>query len=356
MNPPGFFSHRSLYIIAEGGVNHNGDVQLAMRMIEEAKRIGADAIKFQTWITDRVYSKRDSIKPEYQKQRTDPAESEYDTIKKLELSFSEFHQLKDHADKVGIDFLSTPDEQESADFLIYDLHLPLLKVGSQDVDNLPFLTFLGRKRLPVILSTGTATMAEVARAVETLQSSGCVDLVLMHCTSCYPAPLESVNLRAMVTLRDGFHLPVGYSDHTVGREVACAAVALGACILEKHFTLSRRLPGPDQQASMDPGEFKEYIDTARTIQKALGDGIKRPCPEEMPNRLAMRRYLVAAKDLPAGHRVEAEDVILKKVAFGLGPAYFDLVVGSRMRAPLSVDGRFSLEGLIVEPGPGFQGV
>ena len=356
MDVPGFFSNTNLYIIAEGGVNHNGDVQLAMRMIEEASRIGADAIKFQTWITDRVYSKLDSIKPEYQKLGTDPAESEYDTIKKLELSFPEFRQLKDHADKVGIDFLSTPDEQESADFLINNLRLPLLKVASQDVDNLPFLTFLGRKRVPVMLSTGTATMAEVARAVETLQSSGCVDLAVLHCTSCYPAPLESVNLRAMVTLRDGFHLPVGYSDHTVGREVACAAVALGACILEKHFTLSRSLPGPDQQASLDPGEFREYIDTVRMIQKAMGDGIKRPCPEEMPNRLAMRRYLVAAKDLPAGHKVEAEDVILKKVVFGLGPAYFDLVVGSRTRAPLSADGRFSLEGLVVEPGPGVQGV
>ena len=348
------FLNSSLYIIAEGGVNHNGDIALAMKIIEEAKAIGADAIKFQTWITDRVYSRRDSIKPEYQKQGTDASESEYDTIKKLELPFSQFITLKEHAEKVGIDLLSTPDEQESAEFLINELHLPLLKVASQDIDNLPFLDFLGRKGVPVILSTGTATLAEVSKAVETIQTAGCQDLAILHCTSCYPALQESVNLRAMVTLRDAFHLPVGYSDHTVGLEVACAAVALGACILEKHFTISRTLPGPDQQASLEPHEFKAYIDKARMIQKALGDGIKRPSLEELPNRIAMRRYLVAAKDLPAGHLINPEDVILKKVSYGLGSTYFDLVVGSRTRCAIKMDDRISLDMLAFEPTAGIE--
>lgn len=350
----GLFNPEDVYIIAEGGVNHNGDVSLASRMIDAAKATGANAIKFQTWITDRVYSRRDSIKPEYQKRGTDPGESEYDTLKKLELSFAAFRELKVHADEVGIEFLSTPDERESADFLIDELHVPLVKVASQDITNLPFLAYLGQRHVPVILSTGTATLAEVARAADTLQASGCKDLALLHCVSCYPAPIEAANLRAILTLREALHLPVGYSDHTPGVETACAAVALGACILEKHFTLSTDLPGPDQQASMDPSGFKKYVEGVRTIHKALGDGIKRPAPEEMPNRLAMRRFLVAARELPAGHQITEGDVLFKKVTYGLGPAFFNLVAGSVTRRTIQADERFSLDALLFPPQAGFE--
>jgi sialic acid synthase SpsE len=336
-------NEQGVTIIAEAGVNHNGDVALAMRLIEGAKECGADAVKFQTWITDRVYSKEKSIKPEYQKAGTDGRESEYDTIKRLEISFDSFRILKRHADAVGIEFLSTPDERESADFLVRDLRVPLLKVSSQDVNNLPFLRYLGAMGVPILLSTGTATLAEVAAAVETLRSAGCREPTLLHCTSCYPAPPSTANLRAIATLREAFKLPVGYSDHTEGIEVACAAVALGACVLEKHFTLSRSMPGPDQQAALEPAELKRYVLAVRNVVRALGSGRKEPCPEELPNRQAMRRFLVAARPLSAGHRIQSGDLLLKKVASGLSPSFHDLLIGATARRPIAEDERITLD-------------
>jgi N,N'-diacetyllegionaminate synthase len=345
-----FHNFQRPYVIAEAGVNHNGDVKLALKLIEAAKQCGADAIKFQTWITDRVYSRKKSIKPEYQKQGTDPAESEYETVKKLELSFADFLTLKAHADRVQIDFISTPDESESAAFLIEEVKVPWLKVASQDIDNLPFLRYLAKKGLPLVVSTGTATLAEVACAVEALEMAGCRDLTLLHCTSCYPAPLASANLRAIQTLQKAFGLPIGYSDHTIGETAACLATAFGACILEKHFTLSRALPGPDQQASLEPGEMSSYIRAARSAHEALGTGMKAPCAEELPNRRAMRRFLVAARDLPAGHRITAEDLLLKKVASGLPPSFHDVIVGAATRGAIEADERITLD-LIAFPVP-----
>ena len=332
-----------VYVIAEAGVNHNGDVALAMRMIETAKACGAHAIKFQTWITDLVYSKEKSIKPEYQKTATDGRESEYEMFKRLELSFDSFRRLKRHADEVGIQFLSTPDEKDSADFLVRDLRVPMMKVSSQDVNNLPFLRHLGALGVPILFSTGTATLAEVAVAVETLQGAGCETLTLMHCTSCYPAAASTANLRAITTLHEAFKLPIGYSDHTEGCEVACAAVALGACVLEKHFTLSRSMPGPDQRASLEPAELEHYVHAVRLVGQALGTGLKRPCQEELANRRAMRRFFVAARPLATGHRLRGEDLLLKKVAHGLDPSFHELLVGATARRPIAEDERITLD-------------
>jgi len=346
------FDSDGLYIIAEAGVNHNGDLDTALEMVEAAKASGADAVKFQTWITEQVYG-RDSLKPEYQNAGTDPNESEFDTVKRNELSFGAFRTLKKHCDKVGITMLSTPDEWKSADFLIDGLKLPAIKIASQDVNNLPFLRYLASRRTPLIYSTGTASLAEVATAVDAMLAAGCPALAALHCTSCYPAPLGSVNLRAIATLREALRIPVGYSDHTLGVEMGGAAVALGACILEKHFTLSRRMPGPDQQASLEPGELREYVASARRVKSALGDGVKVLRPEEAGNRRAMRRYLAASRDLPAGRVLRAKDLALMKITYGLGPESHDLVVGAKLKRALRAGERIRLDNLAFASDAGF---
>lgn len=344
-----------LYVIAEAGVNHNGDLATAMEMADAAQAAGADAVKFQTWITEQVYTRKDSLKPDYQKAGTDPAESEFDTVKRNELSFGDFRKLKKHCDRRGIRMLSTPDEWRSADFLVDDLGLPLLKIASQDVNNLPFLRYLAGKKVPLIYSSGTASLAEVAVAVDVMKAAGCPELAVLHCTSCYPAEPETANLRAIATMREALRVPVGYSDHTLGLEAGVAAAALGACILEKHFTLSRSMPGPDQQASLEPGELRDYVAAARRAKSMLGDGVKAMRPEEAGNRLAMRRFLAAARDLPAGHRLAAKDLALMKITYGLGPEHHDSVVGARLKKALRHGDRIRLDGLAFDAGAGFTG-
>lgn len=348
------FDAEGLVVIAEAGVNHNGDLKTAMEMVEAAKAAGADAVKFQTWITEQVYG-ADSIKPDYQLAGTDPAESEFHTVKRNELSFDAFRKLKKHCAKVGITMLSTPDEWRSADFLIGELDLPVIKIASQDVNNLPFLRYLAASGKPLIYSSGTASLAEVAAAVDAMRGAGCRELAVLHCTSCYPAAAPTLNLRAILTLREALRLPVGYSDHSLGIEMGGAAVALGACILEKHFTLSRRMPGPDQAASLEPSELKDYIDSARRVKAALGDGVKAMRPEEAANRLAMRRFLAAGRDLPAGHRLTPKDLALMKITYGLGPEHHDLVVGARLRRALRHGERVRLAELDFSPAAGFGG-
>lgn len=334
-----------LFIIAEAGVNHNGDVKLALEMAEAAKASGADAVKYQTWITEQVYTREDSIKPEYQLAGTDPEESEFDTVKRNELSFDAFRKIKRHCDKIGIMMLSTPDEWRSADFLIDDLGLPVIKIASQDVNNFPFLRYLGRRKKPLIYSTGASDLAEVKAGVRAILSAGCPSLTVLHCTSCYPAAAESVNLKAIETLRRALSLPVGYSDHTTGIAVGVAAVALGACVLEKHFTLSRKLPGPDQQASLEPDELRDYVRAARDVKAALGDGRKVVQPQEKANRVAMRRYMAASRDLPVGHVIREKDVAFMKISSGLEPKSFDRIIGARLRSPMKLGQRFAPEDL-----------
>ena len=332
-----FFDPDGLYIIAEAGVNHNGSLTTAMEMVDAAKASGADAVKFQTWITEQVYTVKDSLKPDYQNAGTDPKESEFHTVKRLELSFDSFRKLKKHCDKAGITMLSTPDEWQSADFLIDELRLSAIKIASQDVNNLPFLRYLGRRQRPLIYSSGTASLAEVATAVEAILGAGCPSLAVLHCTSCYPAPVESVNLRAITTLREALRLPVGYSDHTLGAEISVAAVALGATIIEKHLTLDRTMPGPDHAASLEPAEFAAMVRQIRAVSSALGDGVKRPAPCEEKNRAAARRSLVAAHDLPAGTALARPDLAAKRPGKGISPADIDRVLGKSLKRALRRD-------------------
>jgi len=324
-----------LFIIAEAGVNHNGDVDTALRLVDAAIDSGCDAIKFQTWITEKVYCTTRSVKPEYQARATNASESEFDTIKRLELSFADFRRIKEYCDARGILFFSTPDESDSAEFLL-DLGVDLMKTASQDVTNLPFLRQLSAMGLPIIFSTGACTLAELAEAVEAV-SSATREVIILHCVSSYPAPFEQMNLTTIPNLAATFGFPVGFSDHTEGVEAACAAVALGARIFEKHLTLDRGMPGPDHQASLEPAPMKAYCEALRNVQRALGDGVKRIMSCEMDARKAFRRFLVSARDLPAGSELSAADVVFKKVVDGIAPKHLDMLIGKRLVRDVAAD-------------------
>jgi len=334
-----------LFIIAEAGVNHNGDLNQALRLVDAAKAAGCDAIKFQTWITEKVYSRERSLKPDYQKLATDPSESEFETIKRLELSFSTFTMIKAYCDERNILFFSTPDEQESADFLVR-LGVPLIKTASQDVTNLPFLRAIGGMRVPVIYSTGACTISELAAGVEAIRSSTS-DIIILHCVSCYPAPAGEMNLSFIPVLRAMFETTVGLSDHSVGYELSCAAVGLGARVFEKHLTLSKEANGPDHQASLEPSEMAQYVRALRNARSALGDGQKRIMPCEESARLAFRRFIVAGRDLKAGHRLTADDICFKKVVSGLPPGQLDQILGTTVAIDIAADTPISLDMLTV---------
>lgn len=328
-------AEKRLFIIAEAGVNHNGDLDTAFRLVDAAVDAGCDAVKFQTWITEKVYSRDKSIKPDYQVRTTSAADSEYDTIKKLELSFADFGRIKDYCDRKGILFFSTPDETDSADFLA-QLGVGLMKTASQDVTNAPFLRHVAKLGMPVIFSTGACTLTELAEGVETILAET-NELIILHCVSSYPAPMDQMNLAVLANLRSMFGCPVGLSDHTTGAEVACAAVALGARVFEKHLTLDKTMSGPDHQASLDPKEMRHYCQTLRGVRAALGDGIKRIMPCEENTRKAFRRFVVAARDLPVGTVLRAEDCCFKKVVDGISPRYLELVVGAQLAVDVVED-------------------
>lgn len=328
-------AERNLFIIAEAGVNHNGSLENAFRLVDAAVQAGCSAVKFQTWVTEKVYSRDKSIKPDYQKETTHAAESEFETIKKLELSFEDFGRIKAYCEQQGILFFSTPDETDSADFLAR-LGVGLMKTASQDVTNTPFLRHVARLGVPVIFSTGACTLSELAEGVETIAAEN-PDLIILHCVSSYPAPMEQMNLAAIPVLAGMFGLPVGFSDHTTGTAAACAAVALGARVFEKHLTLDKAMEGPDHQASLDPEEMRLYCETLRSVRAAIGDGHKRIMPCEENTRQAFRRYLVVARDLPAGTVLCMQDLCFKKVVDGIAPRHLDLVIGSRLTQDVAED-------------------
>jgi len=250
------------FIIAEAGVNHNGSIELAKKLIDAAKDAGADAVKFQTFKTENVVVK-DAQKAEYQKETTGEG-SQYEMIKKLELTEEDFRELADYAKEKDIMFLSSPFDKESVD-LLNELDVPAFKVGSGEITNLPLLRYIAKKEKPIILSTGMSTLGEIEEALDVIRSEGVEDIILLHCVSNYPARIEDVNLRALGTLKQAFKLPVGFSDHTLGITAPIAAVALGACVIEKHFTLDRNLPGPDHKASLEPEELKEMAKAIREV-------------------------------------------------------------------------------------------
>ena len=329
------YADQKLFIIAEAGVNHNGSLETALRLVDAAIECGCDAIKFQTWITERVYSQGLSVKPKYQILTTDPSESEFETIKKLELTLSDFECIKDYCQKSGIVFFSTPDEIESANFLI-ELGMPFIKTASQDVTNTPFLRRLSGMNLPIIFSTGACTMAELAEGVEAISSCS-QEVVILHCVSSYPAPFDQMNLAVIPRMAKAFGFPVGLSDHTEGSAVACAAVALGARIFEKHLTLDRNMQGPDHQASLTPDEMRAYCQTLRNVYSAIGNGIKRVMPCELDARSAFRRFIVIAQDLKAGTRLSDDDLVYKKIVSGISPKYLDMVIGKKLNQDVTAD-------------------
>lgn len=325
----------SIYIIAEAGVNHNGKLDLALKLCDAAKDAGVDAVKFQTWKTENIVT-ASARQAAYQTANTGKKESQYDMLKNLELSYDHFRCIQDYCKKIGIDFLSTPDEEESLQFLV-SLGLPFIKVGSGEVTNIPYLRKIGACKKPVILSTGMSTLAQVATAYDTLLKAGATEVSLLHCTTNYPCPMDEVNLQAMVTLRNAFKCKVGYSDHTMGTEIPVAAAALGAEIIEKHFTLDRTMDGPDHKASLEPAELKLMVQQIRNIEAALGDGIKKPNKSEAENAKVVQKSILAKHPIKKGETLTEENLTVKRAGAGIPASLWDAVVGCRAIKDYDID-------------------
>jgi N,N'-diacetyllegionaminate synthase len=316
------------FIIAEAGVNHNGEIELARRLVDASLQAGADAVKFQTWVTEKLVAPSARM-AEYQKENVGGDLGQFEMLKALELSYDQFTQLKAYSDSVGAFFFSTPDEEDSADFLEL-LGVPLFKIGSAEVTNLPFLRHVARKGKPLILSTGMSTLAEVEAAVRTIEEAGNTQLILLHCVSNYPAQAADYNLRAMETMSAAFGYPVGLSDHTLGPQIATAAVALGACVIEKHFTLDKAMAGPDHPASADVAEFAGMVKAIRDVESAMGDGVKAPAPSELDTREVVRKSMVAKRALKAGETITEADLAFRRTSGGLDIAWLPLVIGKQI--------------------------
>ncbi len=323
------------FIIAEAGVNHNGDLDLARQLVEAAADAKADAIKFQTFQAERIVSAQ-TPKATYQIRTTDAGESSHDMLKRLELSPAAHREIQVHCREHGILFFSTPYDRKSSDVLD-KLGVPLFKIGSGDITNVPLLEHVARKGRPIILSTGMSYLGEVEDALRVVREAGDAQVLLLHCISDYPADPKDANLRAIRTLERAFQVPVGFSDHTLGTAVSLAAVAMGACAIEKHVTLDRTLPGPDHQASLEPHELKELVELIRTVEGALGDGRKRPMPSERENLRLARRSIVAEVDVPAGTVLQRSMLTTKRPGTGIPPAQLETLVGRTARTDIEKD-------------------
>ena len=323
------------FIIAEAGVNHNGNIRLAKKLIDVAREAGADAVKFQTFKADNVVTKS-AAKARYQKETTGAAESQFEMIKGFELTDKDFAVLSSHARQKGIIFLSSPFDESSVD-LLDGLDVPAFKIPSGEITNFPLLKHIARKKKPVILSTGMSTLGEIEEALEIIRKEGVGEIILLHCVSSYPAAIGDMNLKAMDTLRYAFGFPVGLSDHTVGIIVPIAAVAREACVIEKHFTLDKKLDGPDHQASLNPIELKQMVTAIRDTARAMGSRIKNVGLDEVENSKAVRRSLVAAVDIPRGTILKEEMFCSKRPGVGIAPKLINLVIGKVTRNDISRD-------------------
>ena len=333
------------FIIAEAGVNHNGDIKLAHELIDEATEAGSDAIKFQSFIAEDVVT-LEAQKADYQIETTGKNDGQFAMLKKLELSGEQQAELKAHCDKVNILYLCTPYEEKSAD-LLESIGVAAYKIASTDTSNIPFLRYLARKDIPVILSTGMSTLGEVEESVNELKLQGLVGkIIILQCTSEYPAPLKDINLRAMKTMELAFGCPVGFSDHTSGIGASLWAVAAGACVVEKHFTLDRKMGGPDHRASIEPSELKELVRTIRDVEAALGDGIKRPMPSETANKPRMQKSLVAKRTISVGYIIQKSDLTCQRPGNGLSPKWFDSVLGKRAAKQIQKGEKIKLDSII----------
>lgn len=315
------------FIIAEAGVNHNGSLELAKRLIDVAVDSGADAVKFQTFKADKLVSKG-AQKAEYQKQTTSADESQYEMIKKLELDEDAHRELIRHCQGKRIMFLSTPFDHDSID-LLCNLGVEIFKIPSGEITNLPYLRHIGSLGKEVILSTGMSDLGDIEDALDILTQAGTLKekITVLHATTEYPCPIEDVNLRAMQTIRSAFGVKIGYSDHSQGIEVPIAAVAMGACVIEKHFTLDRAMEGPDHKASLEPDELTAMVRAIRNIENALGDGIKKPSKSEMKNIAIARKSIVASRQIKVGEPFSADNIAIKRPGSGVSPMRWDEVMG-----------------------------
>ena len=316
-----------IFIIAEAGVNHNGDFETAKKLADAAKYAGADAVKFQTFITENIVT-ADAKKALYQIENTSGSDSQFDMIKKLELSFREFRELKAYCDSISIQFLSTPFDLESLHFLD-EMDLSVWKIPSGEITNVPYLIAIAHTSKPVIMSTGMSTVEEIDFAVNLLKTNGSGKISLLHCNTEYPTPFEDVNLKAMKTLTDKFGCAVGYSDHSLGIEVPIAAAAMGAAIIEKHFTLDKNMEGPDHKASMEPQELKVMVTAIRNVELALGTGKKIPTKTESKNIDVSRKSIVAGRAIKKGEILTEENITVKRPGNGISPIKWFEVIGTK---------------------------
>lgn len=332
----------STLIIAEAGVNHNGELELAKLLVDAAADAGADLVKFQTFSAERLATHA-APKAQYQKKTTGETHSQFSLLRQLELSKEMHEALIAHCASRGIDFFSSGFDIESVDYLA-GLGAKRFKIPSGEITNLPYLRHIGAFGKPVILSTGMATLGEIEAALDVLEIAGTsrTQITVLHCNTEYPTPVQDVNLRAMCSIGRVFDVAVGYSDHTLGTEVPIAAVGLGATVIEKHITLDRNLPGPDHKSSLEPGEFAAMVLAIRNIEQALGDGIKRPSPSEVKNKAIARKYLVAARPISAGEIFTAENVTSKRIGAGISPMRWDEVIGQTAARDFALDESISL--------------
>ncbi len=324
------------FIIAEAGINHNGDMQLAHQLVDAAIKSGADAVKFQGFVAKELATFETPM-AEYQIKTTGENTGQYKMLKALELSTDNYAELKKHCDEAGILYLCTPYDNTNADALD-KISIAAFKIAATDTTNIPFLRYVAGKGRPLILSTGMSTVGEVAQAVDAISDAGFAGgIIILHCTSAYPAPIEQANLRSILTMQQAFCCPVGFSDHTVGIGASPLAVAVGACVIEKHFTLDRGMSGPDHQASLEPDELTECVRAIRRVETSLGDGIKRLMPSEIKNKVVLQKSLVARYPIGAGEIISAEKLTCKRPATGLPPSWFDRVVGKRAVVDIGKD-------------------
>jgi len=322
---------KKVFIIAEAGVNHNGSFELAKQLVDKAVEAGVDCIKFQTFKAENLVNK-DAQKADYQVNNTGNNDSQLNMLKKLELSFDDFKELKKYCDTKGITFLSTPFDDESIEFLAP--LIPFFKIPSGEITNLPYLRKINSYKKDVVLSTGMANLEEIQGAVNVLKDC---KITLLHCTTEYPCPYECVNLNAMITMKERFNLPIGYSDHTQGIEIPVMAVAMGAEVIEKHFTLDKNMEGPDHKASLEPDELKEMVQSIRNVEKAFGDGQKAPQKAEIKNIEIARKSIVAKCDIKKGEILSEQNLTCKRPAKGISPMKWDEIIGTVAKKDYKTD-------------------
>ena len=336
---------KKVFIIAEAGVNHNGKMELAYKLVDAAKEAGVDAVKFQIFKSEKLISKSTKM-ADYQKENLKENISQLDMVKKLELSYEDFIKINEYCKEKGIMFMATPFDNDSLDFLVDTLKVDVLKIGSGDLNNYPFLEKVALKNKEIILSTGMSNLSDIESALDFISQYTDKEVKVLHCTTNYPCPMDEVNLKAMNTIKDAFQVAVGYSDHTLGIEVPIAAVTLGAEIIEKHFTLDKTMEGPDHVASLEPDELKEMTRTIRNIERALGSGIKKPNKSEVKIQSIVKRKIVLAKDVEINHVLTENDLEYKRCENGIESKYYKNIIGKKVKRKIDADSPLMWEDIV----------